>query len=891
MFEEYDILTEIIDSVNVDRTLHESINRALQYFIERSEYTPVFGLIYTIAQCRHRVNLLKHFHNFELNQHYIEKNKDLVHKSARCIYENKAYDSLFYFCKNFKLLKSLKTILQKEPRILEEEFVGLGTMNGIRLAYRVLQNEYRNDEQALKVIISRITDIPRNDEVRYMHFNFLMKLILIQKRVDEETRQQLIHMGEVKILKRNKHGIITLGRCLETVLLSQGMQSYKEFVEILGVNHIFTFKNEIPEVIPYRIYEISLEGVSKRRNDLRKIMEKYRLSDQTFIDFYMNSFYRYFVSIGDFFSIAFKGKQDRIVLKRLFNYELFGEVYFKGQKNKETEDQETENRETIDGRTIVRANFLNIVFRTIELNAEFVDDITLELMQKDDIFTCRLKRFNPRNQVIIIEKFRFAEKEKYLKYVEAVNARWSSLKRCFTQIINEESLPTQCIRELGSFPSVMMVELDPEDYSALVNDYAEVYSDVLLRLKDKPDEIIAFVKALDKSDNNLFSLRNTKSSFLPIKREDEKQVERAKATAEALLAHELPKESFIWLYLNSYLRLVLNFGAMLKSLFKSELHMAELETLFSDYRFFGGLLKTIRKNGRVICLVDAITFKNPPYGMKLGFYLNKENSVTFAQIKDNKMVSFLISRYIPEDDFLEVQDIWTQGEDEWNRNWKDLHDGHDQIKLYGTVKKDILDNLKMISKQTYRESEFKRLVEDFTWCMNRLCKEEDVLYQYLAALDKNNPFRYMDGEARKTIPAENVVYIKAQCDEILAQLIEHKYSLGKIFKIYLNSYLSLYLSVDEVFNAFNQKTGRGSRVRYLNEIMGVELQAEVSEISEENICFSLIQIPCQSRLFLLDSMEGEKEVLALGQKVSLSLINYDPMENAIGVELWHSSSL
>jgi len=262
MFEEYDILTEIIDSVNVDRTLHESINRALQYFIERSEYTPVFGLIYTIAQCRHRVNLLKHFYNFELNQHYIEKNKDLVHKSARCIYENKAYDSLFYFCKNFKLLKSLKTILQKEPRILEEEFVGLGTMNGIRLAYRVLQNEYRNDEQALKVIISRITDIPRNDEVRYMHFNFLMKLILIQKRVDEETRQQLIHMGEVKILKRNKHGIITLGRCLETVLLSQGMQSYKEFVEILGVNHIFTFKNEIPEVIPYRIYEISLEGVS-----------------------------------------------------------------------------------------------------------------------------------------------------------------------------------------------------------------------------------------------------------------------------------------------------------------------------------------------------------------------------------------------------------------------------------------------------------------------------------------------------------------------------------------------------------------------------------------------------------------------------------------------------
>lgn len=347
MFEEYDILTEIIDSVNVDRTLHESINRALQYFIERSEYTPVFGLIYTIAQCRHRVNLLKHFYNFELNQHYIEKNKDLVHKSARCIYENKAYDSLFYFCKNFKLLKSLKTILQKEPRILEEEFVGLGTMNGIRLAYRV----------------------------------------------------------------------------------------------------------------------------------------------------------------------------------------------------------------------------------------------------------------------------------------------------------------------------------------------------------------------------------------------------------------------------------------------------------------------------------------------------------------------------------------------------------------YGTVKKDILDNLKMISKQTYRESEFKRLVEDFTWCMNRLCKEEDVLYQYLAALDKNNPFRYMDGEARKTIPAENVVYIKAQCDEILAQLIEHKYSLGKIFKIYLNSYLSLYLSVDEVFNAFNQKTGRGSRVRYLNEIMGVELQAEVSEISEDNICFSLIQIPCQSRLFLLDSMEGEKEVLALGQKVSLSLINYDPMENAIGVELWHSSSL
>ena len=865
----YKKIIGILNEIEDMEILHIAIRDSLKFLVDQSEYKykHIFELLYAVTKSKHSSALYHHFTYIKTFEIYIRQNFDIIQESIQTLYKKKEYDSVFYLCKNYKLLQSLKDVLQRDPKELEKEFLDLNTINGIRLAFRILQREESNDEKAYEIIISKIGNMNKTDDIQYIYFCYLLKLIKYQGRVSEDIKNQLRSIGEVKLLKSKIYAINLLAESLEIILINEGMQAYNEFIQVLGVNHIFRYTEEIPNVIPHSIYKrLSSESISSRKEKLKNIINAESLSKEKLITFYMNSFYKYLLAIDDFFSILTGKREDRLPLDvKLKEYIFYGEIL-------------SINRE--DG--IAWAGFQNVASSNkLRLTKRHLGRINFEILEERDMFSCSMKRYDPEKGFLDINKFKFVDPDKTNKYENISNSNWNTLKDCFKEIILKEELTAENIDKIQGVSYIGFEKLK------LVDEYTDLYSQVLYSLKDKPKEITDFIDAIDFNDNNIFNVSKRNNNFLQINKTEE-LAKIAEQTINTLINDNLKNEDLIFIYLNSYLRLVINIQEILKSIMGPNEQILELDSLFGGYRFYGVLRNmTTDRIGRKLGYINTRSLKS---SRNMSFFIHSEQSVSEEMFESRykNMITFRLKEYAKNRNYLEIEDVWVQTKNTWIRNWGNIYSCHYQMKSTGTVKIEVLDELRKLPSLDYEKIDLDRFLEGFTWCMNNFCYKKDTLFNYINALHKNNPFMYSAQKNYNTTRIISKVQDSNQSKEILLQLINNNYNLYKIIWVYLNSYLIYDLSLDYVirqYYSYNQPRKK-SEIYYLTELTRIEFMASIEEINEEMVFMNLTSLDCNSLLFLrLSDMNYDINKLHVGQEVKIILVEYHKNKNMICVEL------
>lgn len=864
----FEKIIEILNKIDDTEFLHIGIRDSLKFLVDQSENKHIFELLYAVTKSKHSSELCHHFTYIKTYEIYVEQNFDIVQASIQTLYKKKDYDSLFYLCKNYKLLQSLKDVLEKDPKELEKEFLDLNTINGIRLAFRVLQKELSDDEKAYKVIISKIVNMNKTEDIQYTYFCYLLKLIKCQRKISEDVKEQLLSLGEVKLLKHKIYGINLLAETLEAILINEGIEAHNDFINTLGVNNIFNYTEEVPYVIPHLIYKgLSLESISNRKGRLNNIKDNKNVSDEELITFYMNSFYKYLLGIDEFFSVLSEKREDRLPLDmKLKEYTFYGEIL--------SVDKE-------EG--IAWAGFQNVVSRgKLKLTKRLLGRIRFEILEEGDIFSCSIKRYDPKKGFIGINKFRLMDNDKVNKYELINQSNWSALKDFLKEIILKEELRPKDIEKIKSISYIGFDQLK------LVDEYTDLYSRVLDSLKDKPEEITDFIDAIDFNDNNIFNVSNRNNNFLQINSTVD-LVKRAEQTINALINDNLKNEDLIFIYLNSYLRLVINIQEILKSIVSPNEQILKLDSLFKGYRFYG-VLKNMSTDriGRKLGYINTRSLRS---SRNMSFFIKDEQSISqdmFMDIRYKNMITFQLKEYSKDRNYLQIEDVWVQTKNTWIRNWGNIYSCHYQMQSTGTAKIEVLNELSKLPCLDYEKLDMERFLEGFIWCMNNLSYKQDILFNYIKALHENNPFMYSIGKSKKTTRIISKEYDSNQSKEILLQLINNNNNFYKIMWIYLNSYLMHHLSLDYVIEQYYSKhqAKKKSEIYYLTHLARIEFIATIEEINQEMVFLKLTQVDCKSRLFLrLSDTDYDISTLSVGQEFKVILVEYHKNKNMICVEL------
>ena len=855
----YNILNALDDSQEVSNVF----KKAISFLISGSQYEFVFTLLYEVAKSRHSLILKDSLYNFKINEFYVNRYAEIIQKTAQELFYKGEYDGLFKLCKNLDILMHLRGILDLSSEELINKFLSQPGIDGIRLAFRVIESNSSSEEEAYIKILSRIAKLHQTEEVKYMYFFYMLKIITLEKNVRQEIEEQLHKLGPVDLLLQRNHGKKVLARAMEEVLFESGMDAYNNFIKAIGENNIF--KSLINNAnFNYRSEKI--ERIRRRKEYIEYLIEE-GWSERDLIEFYFTSFYKYLLSFQEFLGTIYKGWEDRISL-----YNLCSKYLLIGRVRNLNRDKE-----------FAIANCQSVTFKnSITLNENYVGKNKVALLKEGDEFSFKLKRFNPITGTIIISNFKILDEERKKVFKGKDLSNWEYLKELLNIIISNKFLNEEIRVKVGDIPRINFKRLN------LVAEYIEIFSDVLLALKDSAYDIICLLNSLEKSGNNIFSIK-AKDIFIPINR-DEKLLEKSYSLFNCILSQVIHRDDLIWLYVNSHLRMIVNIQLLLDSLVKDGEEFLDLDSNFYKYNFYGQLSGIINKNyfGIEYPFVRTKSIKSIN---AMSFRLDKEKGITKEAIENNALVTFRLRKYFVKNSNIAIEDLRTI-EPKYLENlsdWKVLHNCNKLFRYRGRVFKENLREIESLGKLNENRVEYKRFYNDFLWIMENLCSNEKDLFLYLKALGKNNPYYYKVGYYNKSFWAVEEEVKKINGSTIIENLIINDYSLYEIIYIYLNSFLCDKIPIQEVIKEYYGKNNLKSEYGmnyFTRKVASIEFLGSVINVCNGIVRVYFKQTRCSCRVYLrLENSGYEKEYFTVDKEIIVSLAEYDHVNNIIYVEL------
>lgn len=859
---------KLLDCCEDSKLILDGFTNAKEYLIAQSEYKLLFDLIYAVVRSKHSQTLSLCLYKLNINEFYIKQQDDIIRNSCQILYDKKDFASLFMLCKNLKILHCLKNLLLRQAEELEKEFITAGTIAGIRLAFRILQNELQNDEKAYIAIIRKISKMEPSEEVKYIYFCYILKLIKLQGRLSEEIKDMLIHIGEVKLAKEKIYCVNLLADCLECTMLNQGMEAYNEFVTCLGINNLFRNEKQSPKVLPYFIYiNEGFEKIERRKEFFSNLKNQENWQDKALLGLYMNSFYKYFISIHEFFQAIYLDREDRVYIRNTFK-----ESIFYGRVNSINFEKES-----------ATATFQNAAYKhAIILTNKIVGENHIKLLKVGDEFSFKLNKFNPGSGYISITNFKLLDNERQEEFINADLSFWMDLKNCFQYILKIQKFTDIEKQQVEAIPHIDFKKLN------LVDEFTMIYSEVLYRLRKVPYQIIEFIKALEVHKNNYFSI-DKREALIAFGRSEELSTKSIE-TIKSVLALQMNRNDLIWLYVNSYLRLTVNIQFLLEALIKPEEQALNLDYCFYEYRFYGQLADYIHVDSKGIKSINVRTKSLLSLGV-MSFILGKEPGVTEKMIQERTMVSFRLRKYFKGINRVAIEDV--RSADPKNQvklqNWNTIHNCNKLIRHQGKVFKETLRELNNLPKLNLIKVEGEHFYSDFFWCINNLSKREEDLYLYIKALGDNNPYFYQPGEYNKVFWKVEDEFTNEEAWLVLMQLIENNYSLYKILWIYLNSNLCRRIAIHNVFQEYYKKCIqlKGDSLHYMpGKVTKISFLATIASIKDSEIILKLNEIYCNGNVFLqIDDSYDIEEEFKLNHQITVNLAVYDQNMNYIYAEI------
>jgi hypothetical protein len=383
----------------------------------------------------------------------------------------------------------------------------------------------------------------------------------------------------------------------------------------------------------------------------------------------MNSFYKYLISLHDFFEAIYGDKEDRVYLKNLCkDYVFYGKI-------------KSVNME----KGIATAIFQNTAFKyRILLMQKHVGENHINLLQRDDEFSFKLNKFNPGSGYISITSFKLLDDDRQKQFDNLDLSYWEEFKSCLKKIAAQQTFSYIEKEKLEAIPHIEYKKLN------LVNEYTTLWSEVLFNLKHKPEEIIEFIKTLEEHKNNLFDI-SCRDQYISFNRTDE-LLKRADETVKFIISRNINEKDLIWIYVNSYLRLIVAVQVILESILNPEEETLELDSRFYQYRFYG-FLSNIFINGGVKS--GYVSTRSIRSYRSMSFLLDKECGVTEKMIEDKSYVSFRLRKYFKSGNRVAIEDVRNHGPQNKIKlqNWGVIHNCNKLIRFQGRVLKETLEEL------------------------------------------------------------------------------------------------------------------------------------------------------------------------------------------------------
>lgn len=852
-----------------------NFKRAIFYFTNQSEYNYVFELINLVSKSKSSIIIKDALYNYKINNFYVGKYANSIKETAKELYIKNQYSELFKLCKNFNILNDLKQILEVSPDKLILKFLDSESIDGIRLAYRVIKSQVNSTEEAYKKILTKINNMNQSDEVQYMTFIYIMKLIKLERQISNEYAQKICDLGTVKLLFRENHGKKTLIKALECILLEKGLEEYNDFIRLLDNNNIFRYKN--CSVI-YNYKEEQEEEIEKRKSFIFQLKQR-GWTNIKIIEFYMRSFLRYTLSLGEFLEVLYGKHVDRVLLYNIFKrYRLKGKIVSVNYKDK-------------------YALALTTSFSLKEpltINNIVMEEGKIRLLKEGDKFLFKIskyipikvRKFNIKSKVTNIDRIdngsilinfdTILGEERKEEFNNFQYTEWEKLKAILLEIIDTRMLKENHIESLKKIERIDLKKLD------IISKNSALFVQAINSLSDDANNVSKFIKSLHK--NNIFGLKfNMRFNQINIERE---LFLKTKDAFNSLIEQDIPKKQLIDIFVNSHFRFLINFQCLLKQLYNEGDKVVDLLTLFYGYKFTGNLLPNLNNRKWGKNCIDVIS-KNIKYNEKVKFYIDQEYGISNEAINKNVNVYFRLNKYDVDKSTIFIKEVMPSDE-RYKRTpsaWQQMHNHNNLIKYKGKINKGLLKKISELGKLSNDKADYNKLIEAYVWNLNNLCNNKSDLSLYLEALNENNPFKY--GLKVESYINEYEALNSINSLNILNKLIRNEYEFYEIINIYLNSVLNKTIDLDECIKIYYDNKNRKQDIYNFPKsvIEKIELTAIVCEINGNDVYLSFRDLKCKCNVFLDYEYAGTKvNNFNISDELKVCLISYNKLEDCIVVQ-------
>lgn len=662
---------------------------------EEGRYDMVFWLLELLSQCEN-LSLLNYFLHRQRGLDYYKKiYKERIGQIVRNVWGRADYEILMYLIYKLRISDQLPFYLEMEREDLLDKLCRKATKASFHIAFYMFVAK-EGKKSADRLLLNRMEHLQETEDVlitRWYHmFNGCRK-----GSIDIRTLTGfLTGLPRIAGLNSHYHSVTNTVCVLAMFIAENNMEAYLDILSALGKNNLFITGNGINTVNPCNIYRY-FDNETKAQN-LRALttlyQEKYLQNQRGFLEYYLNSCFKYTVKLRDVLNLLFPPFQE-------VNPNIFKGLKFRYYINRVSKNEE---------RMILSGNIYDCMADTV-----FIQIDKDKPIMRGRWYELSIDTFIPRTTVNDGLRYRalYLEENKTELPILSRKPEYDKLFKILDHIIKDRRIRSEDIENLKAINCPVLKGIYVQHFYRYIAQILNCFSKDL-------DTFISLLTALNENDINPCNLEKYPDRIEP-RRELTEDKELSIHLQETLMcwknwdyrknaAYGLQTgEKMTWIYMNSCMRFCIPLNEFLQCI--RRYYISErtlLKVCFGKYTFSGILYQN---NGELRMPSVSMRPKlSPGYRLR---YMKKELSV-IEKLPDRTKILF--SLYNIKDNVIEICNI------------REIE--HDYRELYESILKyeRLISAIEVFrKKELWRYYTYSQLLHD--WCQKHL--EKSTLFYHI----------------------------------------------------------------------------------------------------------------------------------------------------------------